>query len=72
MWFTTCEMYVQTLFQTKVRRPSSPGAVVPFAAFSALSISSSVTGTYGISSFRFAFNSGVGSAIFGKKDSRST
>src|SRR5882762_2109335 len=67
IWVTELETYFQMFFQIRVGRQSSPGAVFPFAAFRALSISGSLTGIHGIFSLVGVTSSGAGSAILGKK-----
>ena len=69
MWVTIFLTYFHRCFHTKVWRPSSPGAVVPLAAFNAFEISRSVIGSHGISFLCCGNVSSLGSAILGKKDS---
>jgi hypothetical protein len=72
IWVTISEIYFQMFFQTRVGRKFSPGAVFPFAAFKALSISGLLIGIYRISFLIGIISSRVGSAVLGKKLSRST
>jgi hypothetical protein len=59
----TLALCLHVFFHTSIGRPSSPSAVLPFAALSARSVSSSEMGSHGISSFPWDEVSCVGSFV---------
>ena len=69
-WVTVPQRYVHRCFHTKVRIPSSPGAVVPLATLNDWCISSSEIGSHLISSQHGMMVSSSASAVLGKNTSR--